>query len=64
MPSFHNGLKITDAEWMLNESQYYRSTYDMHLITDRLESKLANNKYTVKPIQGISWYNILANSDY
>ena len=37
LPSFHNALKISDAEWMLNENQYYKNTYDMQVITDELE---------------------------
>ena len=36
----------------------------MQIITNELAKKLESNIYTDKPIQGISWYNILANSEY
>ena len=64
LPSFQNALKISDAQWMLNENQYYKRNYDMHIITDELEKKLKYNMFNEKPIQGICWYNILANADY
>jgi len=36
----------------------------MQIITNELAKKLEGNIYTDRPIQGISWYNILANPEY
>lgn len=49
---------------MLNENQYYRDLYGLQIITNELAKKLEGSIYTDKPIQGISWYNILANPEY
>ena len=64
MPPFENAVKISDAQWMMNESRYYRDAYDMRLIPTELENRLEKNEHTNNPIQGICWYNILANTIY
>lgn len=49
---------------MMNESRYYREAYDMRIITTELENKLESNEHNINPIEGICWYNILANTLY
>ncbi len=49
---------------MVEESKYYKATYDMQLIDEKLATQLDDTKVAKSPIQGIHWYSIVANPDY
>ena len=64
LPNFFEAVKLSEANWLVEESKYYNGTYDMKLIDDDLSTKLDDTKVAKSPIQGIHWYSILANPDY
>ena len=64
LPNFYRTVKLSDADWLISMNNYYEKTYAMKTVSKELTTRLDGNKATIKPIQGVAWYNILANLDY
>lgn len=64
LPMFFKAVKLSEADWLLQEDKYYQETYKMDLIDDEMSEKLDNISIPKSPIQGIHWYNVLANPEY
>lgn len=64
LPQFFKAVKLSEADWLLKEDEYYQNNYAMDLIDDDMSKKLDNIKMAKSPIQGIHWYNMLANPAY
>ena len=64
LPNFYHSVKLSEADWLVQENAYYSSKYQMRMITDELATKLDATAVAKKPIQGIHWYTLLANPAY
>ena len=65
LPNFFSACKLSDSQWFVKESRYFRQTYKFSFanktVVDRLDKERNVPK---KPMQGIPWYNILSNPIY
>ena len=50
LPSFYDAIALSEAKWLLSESEYYWNRYSMRLISEDLEQKLKEIKTPVVPI--------------
>ena len=64
LPNFFAAVRLSEADWAVSENGYYKETYNMPLIDGELALKLDDTKSAKSPIQGIHWYNLLANPVY
>lgn len=64
LPDFYQAIKLSDADWVVHEQQYYDREYDMKIAEPELAKKMDEVSRPVKAVQGIAWYKILANPDY
>jgi len=64
LPYFFDAIKLSEADWIVKENDYYDKTYRMPFISQELQDKCDNTKIAKKPIQGIHWYNLLSNPRY
>lgn len=64
LPNFYRTVKLMDADWIISENEYYERNYGMKAVSKELTNKLDSNSIVTKPIQGIAWYNVCANSEY
>ena len=49
---------------MVFENQNMRENYGFNFIPEEVEKRLDNWQLAKKPIQGVAWYNVLANPIY
>lgn len=64
LPNFFNAIKLSESDWICKENDYYNKTYKMRFIPEELQARFDDTKTAKKPIQGIHWYNLLANPSY
>jgi hypothetical protein len=64
LPNFFKAVKLSEADWITMENSYYKESYKMPLIMSETAIKLDETEQAKKPIQGIHWYNLLANPTY
>lgn len=64
LPNFFKAVKLSEADWITMENSYYKESYKMPLIMADTAIKLDETEQAKKPIQGIHWYNLLANPTY
>lgn len=64
LPNFFNAIRLSEADWIVEENKYYNERYGLKFIDKDLQDKLDDTKIAKKPIQGIHWYNVLANPAY
>ena len=64
LPNFYRTVKLSDADWLISMNEYYEKNYGMKMVSKELTGRLDAIKSATKPIQGIAWYNIVANPDY
>ena len=64
LPNFFESVKLSDADWVVEENKYYRETYQLKFVDQDFADRLDDTKVAKKPISGIAWYNILANPRY
>jgi len=57
-------VKLSDADWLVKESNYSKDTYRFTFANDDVITRLDDWKLAKKPISGIAWYNLLANPAY
>ena len=64
LPNFFEAVKLSDADWMVFENRNLRQNYGFNFIPETVEEQLDDWQLAKKPIQGVAWYNILANPIY
>ena len=64
LPNFFQAVKLSDADWMVFENKNIRENYGFSFIPKKVEETLDEWDLAKKPIQGVAWYNILANPIY
>mmetsp|Transcript_117304 Transcript_117304/g.163229 ORF Transcript_117304/g.163229 Transcript_117304/m.163229 type:complete len:262 (+) Transcript_117304:1423-2208(+) len=64
LPDFYLAVKLSDADWMVKEQAYYLEEYGMKIVEAELAARMDDVGRPEKAVQGIAWYNILANPDY
>lgn len=64
LPDFYLAVKLSDADWMVKEQEYYLGEYNMKIVEPELAKRMDEVGRPKKAVQGIAWYNILANPDY
>jgi hypothetical protein len=65
LPNYYDAIEIDDREDLINECNYYKDKYDMtynRAFVNRIQETRYNDK--IKKIQGIPFYDILANQEY
>lgn len=64
LPNFYEAVKLSDADWFVKENSYCKEKYNYAFGNEESTGKLDVVGVPKKPIQGIAWYNILANPKY
>jgi hypothetical protein len=64
LPNFYEAVKLSDADWFVKENEYCKEKYRFAFANEESTGKLDNLGVPKKPIQGIAWYNLLANPAY
>ena len=64
LPNFFEAVKLSDADWMVYENRNLRENYGVSFVSREIEERLDDWKTAKKPIQGVAWYNVLANPVY
>lgn len=64
LPNFFQSVKLSDADWLVKESNYLRDTYRFTFANKIVVDRLDAWEVAKKPISGIAWYNLLANPAY
>jgi len=64
LPDFYKAVKLSDADWMVKEQEYYLNEYQLKVVEPELAEKMDEVGRPEKSVQGIAWYNVLANPDY
>lgn len=64
LPNFFQSVKLSDADWLVKESNYLRDTYRFTFANKIVVDRLDAWEVAKKPISGIAWYNVLANPAY
>lgn len=64
LPNFYASVKLSDADWMVKESNYLKEVYGFTFVNQKVVDKLDDWQLAKKPISGIAWYNVLANPAY
>ena len=57
-------MKLSDADWLVKESTYFRQKYQFNFVDERTVDILDDTPICMKPITGIVWYEVLANPTY
>ena len=55
---------MSDADWIVKENQYLDETYKFRFAAAKLIETMDNVSVPKKPVQGIAWYNLMANPVY
>ena len=50
LPNFYKAVKLSEADWLVQESAYYGDKYQMKMITKELATKLDATEVAKKPI--------------
>lgn len=61
LPNFTEAVRLSQREYICSEAMYYLSEYGMRLIPEQLLEKMQDDTPPHQPIQGVCWYDILAN---
>ena len=64
LPNFFQAVKLSDADWLVFENKNMRENYGFDFITKKVEDRLDDWQLARKPINGVAWYNLLANPYY
>ena len=64
LPNFYRAIKLSDADWFVNESNYYMKQYAFTFANKIVVDRLDDTAVPKQPISGIAWYNVLANPSY
>ena len=64
LPNFYEAIRLSDADWFCKEALYLKETYKFTFANEEVTTKLDVIGVPKKPIQGIAWYNVLANPAY
>lgn len=64
LPWFFTGLKLKDAEWLLQEARNLYDNYGIKVISKKIASTLDTVGIPKKAITGVPYYAILANPLY
>ena len=64
LPNFYEAIKLSDADWFVKENEYCKKQYSFAFANEESTGKLDAIGVPKKPIQGIAWYNLLANPSY
>jgi len=64
LPNFFKAVKLSDADWLVKENNYYDEKYGIRFTGKSAIDKLDDWKVAKNPISGIAWYNVLANPVY
>ena len=64
LPNFFQAVKLSDADWLVKESNYLKETYRFTFANKIVVDRLDDWQLAKKPISGIAWYNVLANPAY
>ena len=64
LPNFYTAVKLSDADWLVKECQYLEDTYKFSFANKEVTGKLDVVGVPKQPIQGIAWYNLMANPAY
>lgn len=64
LPNFFESVKLSDADWLVKESNYLKENYGFSFVNQKAVDRLDDWKVAKQPISGIAWYNLLANPRY
>ncbi len=64
LPFFFEGLKLKDADWLLQEFNNLNENYGIQIISKRIAKILDRVGTPRKAITGVPYYNVLANPLY
>ena len=64
MPNFFRSVKLSDADWIVKENQYLEQNYSFRFAPSKLIEEMDKVEVPKKPVQGIAWYNLMANPMY
>ena len=64
LPNFFKAVKMKDAEWLVKESTNLWDNYGFDFLERRVRDQFGQWKMSKNPIQGCTWYHILANRSY
>ena len=64
LPNFFEAVKLSDADWLVKESNYLQENYTFTFASKKAVDRLDDWKVAKQPISGIAWYNVLANPSY
>ena len=64
LPNFFRAVKLSDADWIVEENGYYEKTYKLSFTDAAVVKRLDDWQLAKQPITGDAWYNILANPLY
>lgn len=64
LPPFFTALKLKWCDWMVEEYTHYYEEYGIEIANKQVIDILDDTKVPEKTLQGIPFYNILANPDY
>jgi hypothetical protein len=59
LPNFFKAVKLSDADWLVKENNYYEEKYGFAFTGKRARDQLDDWKLAKTPISGIAWYNLL-----
>ena len=61
LPNFFKAVKMKDAEWLVKESTNLADNYGFDFLEKKARDQFSHWKMSTNPIQGCTWYHILAN---
>ncbi len=64
LPNFYQAIKLRDAEWLIKENDYLSDKYKFAFADSDIVQKLKSTDTPRKAVQGLAWYNLLANPLY
>lgn len=64
LPNFYTAVKLSDADWLVKECEYLLNTYKFMFANEEVTKKMDCVGVPKQPIQGIAWYNLMANPSY
>lgn len=64
LPAFFTSLKLQWCDWLVNEYNHYYNEYGVEIANKEIIDILDDTGVPTKSLQGIPYYNILANPDY
>ena len=64
LPNFYQAVPLSESDWILAENRNLREVYGFNMMQREIEKKLDSQLESKKYIQGVVWYQILANPSY